>query len=660
MISFNNFINEGRASAKSLLQNVISGQSPEVEGIKLSKEMAQAYLDWLTVSPYGKKFSTQPFAMLFKASFNWGMHRFADPASTEFKELKAKAKAMESKNESEELTEATVIMDAIDPKSTSLIKLLKKYNIKMEIIDQEGPSGYPEVELTGKRKDLEAVLASPDGWDDADLAEYIEEAVITEGKRIVLKRQYTEKHPSVTVGANATVRNRMIEAVKDGKLTKEEFNNILKEFSKSSSSWLQKNSKFFNVSEDGISLSKYGSRILSSIKLNEEETIAEGNAFIFAASKAKATGKKEFEFNGKTYKVTLKADTGLKEAKTEEGNVFVYESFSEFVNSINESNESLNEAFASAKLASILTGANKMDKDLPAAFYNMAKIALDKIQDVDIIEMDPATAKKEKRANAIYMYFTTNAKENPYAGKYTWSGEKTIPANTLLAITNGSNEWMATEWQKSYSRDTKASKTLKTTARDDSAGFEKSRSNSKDGSGISSMKQVADLADRAYCLDLDILQARYSTATQRQERTAAQKGAIAFKSDKDFKAENLSRYNTIIANRAAEMPIDKIVSDAIDIISNQIKDALVKGEKGEYGNIIVGTSKKGREVKLVDASSHMRNILDDFESYVRYTNDDAKEKEAGYDGSYYSREIKRYAKSITDRIKQIENFNYVW
>lgn len=42
----------------------------------------------------------------------------------------------------------------------------------------------------------------------------------------------------------------------------------------------------------------------------------EGNAFVYAAAKAKQEGKDEFEFNGKTYKVTIK-DTGVKE-----GNAF--------------------------------------------------------------------------------------------------------------------------------------------------------------------------------------------------------------------------------------------------------------------------------------------------------------------------------------------------
>lgn len=45
-----------------------------------------------------------------------------------------------------------------------------------------------------------------------------------------------------------------------------------------------------------------------------EAEMSEGNAFIYAAAKAKAEGKSEFEFNGKSYKVTLKKDTGLKES----------------------------------------------------------------------------------------------------------------------------------------------------------------------------------------------------------------------------------------------------------------------------------------------------------------------------------------------------------
>ena len=72
--------------------------------------------------------------------------------------------------------EATVEVDAVDPKDKNLGKLLKKHNVSMEVINKKGPSGYPEVRLTGDVKDLKVVLADDEyGWDDEDLADYIEE-----------------------------------------------------------------------------------------------------------------------------------------------------------------------------------------------------------------------------------------------------------------------------------------------------------------------------------------------------------------------------------------------------------------------------------------------------------------------------------------------------
>ena len=42
-------ITERRASAGVLLKDVVNGNTSEVEGIKLSKEMADAFLMWLKV-----------------------------------------------------------------------------------------------------------------------------------------------------------------------------------------------------------------------------------------------------------------------------------------------------------------------------------------------------------------------------------------------------------------------------------------------------------------------------------------------------------------------------------------------------------------------------------------------------------------------------------
>ena len=601
-------------------------------------------------------------------------------------------------------------------------------------------------ELTARKKELTAELDAKVAGTDKDVALAISEAKVT------LKRRYTENHPAITVGKTAKIRNKILEAIADGTITQEEFNTIVSELSNDSKRWLTRNSKYFTISEEGISLSKFGSRILKNITVNEatEENpeIWVPGGFDKAVGKlrgsklnyaevAKIARKYEVDLDDAIKYVEYGWDIDLNEnTNTNMKTQFIYESFSEFVNSLNEStvNEndakviadaftdyykkrdeidaddweqfiydwtvmgnggdelesseidwdtvddvltmldkkgykkidhegiielyenSLNEAFKSAKLASILTGGAEMTKGLPKAFYNMAKIALDKVQDVDIIEMDPQTARKEKRNNAVYMYLTTNEKENPYAEGHWRFG--TIPANTLLAITDGSNEWMNIQYQSRGRGSTKRS--LQTAKRNDSAGFAKSGANDHNGSGISSLTKVAELADRAYCLDLDVLRARYSTQDLIDQRKDDKAGALAFKDDRDFKKQNLNRYETILANKAAALPIDKMVEKAIDSLSEQIKDALEKGEKTKYGEILVGTSKKGREAKLSDTSNHMRNILDDYQRYVSYISHAEKEKEAGYGGDFYEREVKSYAKRVSDKLKQIDDFSYAW
>jgi hypothetical protein len=535
----------------------------------------------------------------------------------------------------------------------------------------------PSNPVYGKKNDsVDTIAKNMKKMFESFLDAYDENSEELDESRITIKRQYTENHPAITVGKNAKVRNKVIEAIKDGKISQEEFDNLLKEMSIDSKRWLRRNAQHFNVSEDGISLSKSGKTILKNVMVSEATTknpkIWVPGGFDKEISKypnQKITRKIVLDA---AIKWEVDPEDAIKYVEygwaidlNENNNTnmttkFIYESFSEFVeNKLNE--DILNEAFASAKLASLLTGANAMPKDLPKAFYNMSKLALDKIQDIDIIEMDPQTAKKEKRANAVYLYFTTNEKENPYAKRDSWSGDRTIPANTLLAITDGNNEWMNAEWSRYNKRQSqKDGRVLTTTKRDDSAGFNKSAANASYGTGISSMKQVADLADRAYCLDLDILKARYSTTALKAEREVAKKGATAMMDPRTFKDANKARYNEILSQKAAAMPLDSVVLDAIETLSNQIKDALGKGEKGNYGELIMGHDPKGREVKLSDASNLMRNILDEYQRYVGDVAQSEKEVEAGYTGGYYANSIKQRAKNISDYVKKIENKNYAW
>ena len=64
-----------------------------------------------------------------------------------------------------------------------LVQSLKKNKVKMEVEKEEGDHGYPEVKLTGKRKDIEKVLADVWGPDSvSDYEDYFESVVAESGE----------------------------------------------------------------------------------------------------------------------------------------------------------------------------------------------------------------------------------------------------------------------------------------------------------------------------------------------------------------------------------------------------------------------------------------------------------------------------------------------
>ena len=752
---------------------------------------------------------------------------------------------------------ATVTMDAMDPKSKGLAKLLKKNKVKMEILTMRGPSGWPEVELTGKREDLETVLADGEyGWDDPELAEYIEESADVNEAKITLKRRYTENHPAVTVGKAARIRNKMLEAIADGALTEEEFNNILSEYSANAKQWMKRNARFFNVSEEGIALSKFGKKALSAVVVNEEESVTESEAenilddllderggdmgelhgmemedaldtveaYGHKGSKAKkiaqelhslcnestvteakfvkdfnrdvlnaktkeevlelypnaeffigksdhffgeldgnlffkayyTKGQKEFEIKsvysekgsnyvhlynesvvteakndgnldtiadyvqqvlddgksfmdiGKKLKGAYKYDfsTGMmpmyiipvsgnkiviinkkyvengqadrivgdiaiglmENIKTEitnmENTFSIHESFESF----NGANGFLNEAIGSQLLASVLMSniegkyGKQNLKQLAGGFYQLAKVALDKIGDEDmIISNDPTKVFKEHGGSKHILFFISdNEKENPYCPYDAGYGSlKTVPGGGLLiAAMSGDREFYTNDWSR-YSRDRAFKKDGKK-GKDDQVGVSH-KYRGWSGTGLNNGKRIAEVSDRVLVINLDLIRQKYSTEQLRAARKEAKAGAIAFTNDKDFKKANNDRYHQILATKAAKMPLDKMVADAIDMLTDQIKDGLAKGEKTRYEEIKIGENAKGKEVKLRDASNHMSNILDDYSRYCDYVRqEEESEKRFGSSESWYKREVKNYALSIKERIAKIEGFDYAW
>ena len=533
-------------------------------------------------------------------------------------------------------------------------------------------------------------------WTGSDINEAIQE------RNIIVKRKYTENHPAKSVGKAAKIRNKMLEAAADGKITPEEFNTILREMSTDTSRWIRRNSKFFSISEKSVSLSKTGKRILDN--LNRSSVVNE-RASIITRANAKAEeifgefgiatldydqlnqvidvkkadklskkyGEDSFmslteiemeELLEKNPRLLKENTSNIKMETPKNKTTFIYENFSEFVNSL--SNTLVAEAFGSQRLAELFRGkSGKLDKHLASAFYGSTKVALDKVQDEDLITTDPQTAYKAKQSNSIIFYISDNEKENPHAPYDAYQGNKVIPGGGyLLAVTSGGNKFYDQVWSSSsrYGSRKNSDRNLKQVDNNptDSIGIGK-KYKGWDATGLYNVKRIAEVADRAIVINVDLLQQKYSTANKRSDRAAAKSGATAFKSHDDFKSENKKRYETILANNAAKLPLDKMVSDAIDELTAQIQNGLKKGEKTKYGEIMIGTNKRGSVVKLRDASNHMSNILDDYSRYCDYVRQGEESKERyGAAESWYERETKNYAKNIKDRINKIKTFDYAW
>ena len=351
-------------------------------------------------------------------------------------------------------------------------------------------------------------------------------------------------------------------------------------------------------------------------------------------------------------------------AKSESKEFNLFESFGDFI----ASNGVLNEAINSSILRSVLSNGRegKQGKKnlsmLAKGFYGLSKVALDKIEDEDfIISNDVDKIFKNYGGNSHVLFFISdNEKENPYydTKNGSWNDYKMVPGGGIvLAAMSGDRQFFRNEWSRwsggrVWSKDKKG---------DEGQIGINHKYRGWGASGLNNGKRIAEMSDRVIVINLELIRQKYSTENLRKSREAARAGATAFKSDKEFRDANRNRYHKILADKAASLPLDKMVSDAIDKLSKQISDGLAKGENTRYNEIKIGESPKGREVKARDASQHMSNILDDYARYVDYIRQ-AEESEARYGEreSYYERESKNYAKSVKEKIDKIDSFDYAW
>jgi hypothetical protein len=168
---FEQFINEARqAPAKNLFKMVVNGSTSEIEGVKISKDMAQAALDWFDRSTYARKYEKQVKTAGIGAvaplifGDNWGIKkRIPSKLKAEFKELQQVYKR--------EMTEGALTESKVDKKYfDKVVKILNK-------------SKYPfTVMLVTKWNEIDIVIGydAPDEIVD-DIDQKLSKAKLTYG-----------------------------------------------------------------------------------------------------------------------------------------------------------------------------------------------------------------------------------------------------------------------------------------------------------------------------------------------------------------------------------------------------------------------------------------------------------------------------------------------
>ena len=316
----------------------------------------------------------------------------------------------------------------------------------------------------------------------------------------------------------------------------------------------------------------------------------------------------------------------------------------------------INEAFASSILRRLLAQKTYRSTIAPA-FQKMAQIALDKVTDDAITKMDPVSAYKElKKAGrkVVVFYVSEKGTTNTYAKD---SYYQKIAPGTVLGLASGDNKFFDVNYIR-YGADANKT-TMSTGGSGDSVGIGKSGSG-YGSTGLYNVKRVAEVADTAYVIDLEKLKDKgLGTSGLALQRSNAQRGAIAFKSDAQFKKENLARYKEALQGKAAKGDVDTAVLEAIQQVTKQITAAVAGKSLSQYGDVLIGKNPKGRDVTASDASNVLNRLLQDF---ARYSGAKIELEKAGEGvrSNYSEAKVREYALDIKNHCIKINKLDYGW
>ena len=157
-------VNEISASAG--LVDVIKGRTSAIEGIKMSKELAQGMLDWIRMSPFGRKYGKQimksRIASVIGPANSFGVERYLSPkAKKEFKDVYKKhgPKREALVKQLESLKEAPKMKVYSWEKNYK--EALKQFDISGNIMKMKSSGGHAKVkkQIEKTRKALVALYS---------------------------------------------------------------------------------------------------------------------------------------------------------------------------------------------------------------------------------------------------------------------------------------------------------------------------------------------------------------------------------------------------------------------------------------------------------------------------------------------------------------------
>jgi hypothetical protein len=356
---------------------------------------------------------------------------------------------------------------------------------------------------------------------------------------------------------------------------------------------------------------------------------------------------------------TLSAGSGYKYSDMEAWNVQesvetknIHETFNSFLNT-----EPINEKLKSSKLRGLIS-MKKGHAKILRAIYGFSKIQLDKIEDEQIIDIDP---KQGKKAEGLVVYYTTQEKENPYAdranNRYS-EGNIKIAANTILGLGMGKDVAYMTRHYNRKSGDSEYSLTLNSKKGSD-IGINKEYKGWQ-ASGVYNVKRMIDLADGAFVINTAALP---DSKDLKAKRAEARAGATAMMDPKEFKNTNLEKYKAILQQRANELPIDKLVVAAIEDVAKVMADGIKTAETNKYGEFIMGVGSDGKSYRISDLNNFTNSLMQDYERWARAAQSVERSKgddEDKWSAKHYGKEMQTYAKDIKDRLAKLKKRNFGW